>query len=68
MRIKKEEFINQYLTWMRSHLEEVLPSEASEFRMVEVTRRQHHHDVNHLLAMMKGENRNGETNVKLDSV
>lgn len=68
MRIKKEEFINQYLTWMRSHLGEVLPPEASEFRMVEVTRRQHHHDVNHLLAMMKGGTDVGEENPQPDSV
>lgn len=53
MRIKRETFVKQYLRWLESHLQAVLPEEASEFRMVEITRRQHHHDVNHLLSTMK---------------
>lgn len=54
MRVKKEQFIKEYTTWVKQHLNDVLPDEASEFRMIELTRRQHHHDVNCLLKLMKG--------------
>lgn len=60
MRIKRDKFIEQYTTWLKSHLVEILPEEATEFRMVELARRQHHHDVNHLLAVMKGANYDGD--------
>lgn len=68
MRIKKHEFIERYTGWLQKHLQEVLPPEASEFRMVEITRRQHHHDVNHLLTMMKGGDDVGKENVESSAV
>ena len=53
MRVKKDVFIEQYVSWLKTHLSDILPKEASEFRMVELARRQHNHDINHLINAMK---------------
>lgn len=55
--MKRDEFINHYVDGMKKHLQHVLPQEAPERRMIEITRRQHHHDVNFLqqLIIKEGE-------------
>lgn len=51
--ISQEEFIKYYCRWLANQLKEVLPEKASEFRMLEIARRQHHHDVKHLLQRIR---------------
>lgn len=52
-RVKREAFIEEYVAWIRFRLAGVLPAEAPKYRMVELTRRQHHSSVADLAASME---------------
>ena len=51
--MKRSEIIERYITFMSKHLEVVLPENASEYRMTEIIRRQHHRDVRYLIQQME---------------
>ena len=51
--MKREEFIEEYLNWLKFRVEKLLPAEASAYRMVEIVRRQHHMGVKEILESME---------------
>lgn len=53
MKIKREQFVDRYVNWLRFRMREVLPAEASPYRMMEIARRQHHSDVRELVTAME---------------
>lgn len=51
--MKQEQFIEEYLAWLRFRMSKVLPAEASPYRFMEIARRQHHFGVKDLIDSMR---------------
>jgi hypothetical protein len=51
--MKREDFIEEYINWLRLRMEVVLPAEATSYRMMEIVRRQHHAGVKELLSSIE---------------
>jgi len=52
-KVTREKFIKDYVEWLSFRMGEVLPPEASPYRMMEIVRRQHHLGVKDLVSSLE---------------
>lgn len=59
--MKKEKFINCFLSWQRKHLEQILPENVSLYRFIEISRRQVFQKTRNVIEGVRGEIENDQT-------